>query len=769
MRCIFFRDIFIFFIRGVIIILNLLAKSDPIETIRQHTDRLLKDYSDLMVLYGDCFNQKEKEMIKIACEYHDYGKAIFPFQKLLNNEKIALDGLTVEDKSGITKYYDTIVNNNRIPHGYLSPAFIDAEKLKEKFSIDEMKIIFSAIYHHHVRNFEINTNAIINNDLSKRFPDKKLNKKFTKFIIDDFSKILNREEFWNQYAVVLGVLNRLDYHASSHIETQIEISPIKNSLTICDLVTNKIIEEYKSLRDVQVYMKSCQHENLVVTASTGLGKTEAALLWTGGGKTFYTLPLKVSINAIYERIKSTYNYEEKVTLLHSDAMSYLFDETEENENSAILKYKTTRFFSYPLTVCTIDQLFLFVYKYKGCEQMLATLKYSKLIIDEIQSYTPKIVAKIIYGLKLITGVGGKFAIITATMPPIFEHFLLKSEIKFEKPQKAFLSTQKARHFICYKECEFDFDLILSKSKNNKILIICNTVNKAQEVYNELKDKENVHLLHSRFIKKHRKILEDNILAFDKDKNIKNGIWISTQIVEASLDIDFDFLFTEMCTADSLLQRLGRCYRQREYNKSEPNIYIFDDKNGYGTVYEYEQIYDHSVQFIQQYNNKIFSEEEKINYVNEVYDTEALKKTNGLSKNFYDDIKKEIENLQNNIPWIISKNESQKEFRGINSITIIPESIYRENNKREEITKMLETIFSHKTSVKESRMATEQLLSLTISVDEFSKIGREAKKEWQLIDKSGNLKIYRLDFEYDFDEQNHKGAGLLDKNDKQNFL
>lgn len=50
--------------------------------------------------------------------------------------------------------------------------------------------------------------------------------------------------------------------------------------------------------------------------------------------------------------------------------------------------------------------------------------------------------------------------------------------------------------------------------------------------------------------------------------------ITTQIVEASLDIDFDVLYTEMCTADSLLQRMGRCNRAGKKSTDEPNIFIF---------------------------------------------------------------------------------------------------------------------------------------------------------------------------------------------------
>ena len=73
--------------------------------------------------------------------------------------------------------------------------------------------------------------------------------------------------------------------------------------------------------------------------------------------------------------------------------------------------------------------------------------------------------------------------------------------------------------------------------------------------------ENVYLLHSRYIRRDRAFLEKQIMDFAESEEA--GIWITTQIVEASLDIDFDVLHTEMCTADSLLQRMGRCNRKED--------------------------------------------------------------------------------------------------------------------------------------------------------------------------------------------------------------
>lgn len=96
--------------------------------------------------------------------------------------------------------------------------------------------------------------------------------------------------------------------------------------------------------------------------------------------------------------------------------------------------------------------------------------------------------------------------------------------------------------------------------------MCNTVNYAIELYQQLQEyTDRVGLLHSRFIRKDRKKLEQEILDFapnDPNRKENHGIWISTQIVEASLNIDFDVLYTEMCSIDSLLQRMGRVYLQQ---------------------------------------------------------------------------------------------------------------------------------------------------------------------------------------------------------------
>ena len=152
--------------------------------------------------------------------------------------------------------------------------------------------------------------------------------------------------------------------------------------------------------------------------------------------------------------------------------------------------------------------------------------------------------------------GGRFAIITATFPPVLKHFMEENGLIENKQYifkdftgEEYLTNQVVRHKIRIRKSEMDIDEILEQGRNKKILVICNTVSRAQKIYKEMQEKsENVYLLHSRYIRRDRAFLERQIMDFAESEEA--GIWITTQIVEASLDIDFDVLHTEMCTADS---------------------------------------------------------------------------------------------------------------------------------------------------------------------------------------------------------------------------
>ncbi len=746
-----------------------IAKSFPRETISEHTGKLITALNCLSAFYNNYFSENELSLILIACKNHDKGKVIAQFQLNIGNQD-ALSLLNKDIRSSILELYKHLPAN--IPHGYISPVFMNLTELKKIFNPDEIYNVVNAVYYHHTRELDFNKediDKIVEGDLKLRFPDIHFKTGYKSYV---YRKNSLQQDKWLSLVPVLGMLNRLDYYASANLNIPFEIEPTKNGKNIAQIVNEALNKKHGSLRPVQTYMMNNSDKNLVVTASTGIGKTEAALLWSGGCKTFYTLPVKVSINAIYKRIcddDGGYGYGiDHTTLLHSDAAEFMTMHDGEYDETNEMKYNATRLFSFPMTVCTVDQLFTFVYMYHGSEKLLATLKYSKVIIDEIQSYSPPIAAKILFGLKLINDIGGKFAVITATLPPILEYFMKKLEIPYDKPPVPFLS-DKQRHLISYRKSDFDYEFIKETAHGKKVLIICNTVKKAQAVYYKLCCDTDVKLLHSRYLQRDRKLLEEEIMRFAGDKDA-HGIWISTQIVEASLDIDFDVLFTEMCSADNLLQRLGRCYRQREYEGSAPNVYINDSGNGYGNIY-IKDIYDRSVLHLQKYNNKTFIESEKIDYINLVYDTEELlnEEDNGNMKGGYiQKLKEEIDSCNARIAWHFSRDEVIKKFRDIISITIIPDSIYDEN--REVIFNSLNVIFDKNNlyKKKEKISAEESIRNLTISLP-----GGEEQYRHQISKYKNSMlfdmKISTITRKYNFDNMNLCGAGLCDEDDFCNQL
>jgi len=682
------------------------------ESLERHTNKLINLFKDFISKYGEKFTKKEIDLIMLACEKHDLGKLNYKFQK----EMYKKSKLDFKENEEIENFYKEHKNLNPIPHGILSCCFINSNELKEKYGFDkyDINVLATSIYNHHNREFNSDDYVDIFEEIIEK--DLKVNAKnygieYCNSIGLSKNKIKNNKieinieyqyNFWLKFIVVKGMLNKIDYAASTYLYNKKDIGLDTLELTPDD--ASKYVEnafKIKKEKDknitfpnkVQEFMgkEENKDKNIIVVASTGIGKTEGALLWAEDSKTFYTLPIKVSINAIYKRIWDENYYDKnKFTFLHSDAKSIMRKDEEIDDYQ--LKYIETRHLIYPLTICTVDQLFYFVFKSLGTEKYAATLKYSKIIIDEIQSYTPDIISFLIFGLKVINDLGGKFCIMTATLPPIVKYFLEetigKENIKIaEKPfyKKDNEENIIIRHKIKYEEKDFEYNEILEKAKNKKVLIICNTVRRSQDVYIKLKEKNKqnteINLLHSRFIFKDRKEKETKIQDFASSN--KFGIWISTQIVEASLDIDFDVLYTDMCSADSLLQRMGRCYRNRIYEKDEPNIFIYDTKvgvgNGKNSVYDLE-LYNRAVDFIKEYDNKIFTEEDKQDYINKVYDIEKLKNIDNKNS-YYNTIKKNIEDLEIFPIGGIDKGTVEEQFRNIQNITVIPRIFYKELNKK----------------------------------------------------------------------------------------
>ena len=746
--------------------INMQVYNGEHKTLAAHTNEILKCAEKFFAVYGTHFSDKEKYLIMKACEWHDVGKANLVFQSVVNPD-IHVAG-----------------DVQQIPHGFFSALSFDEEDIAEEmiennmgYMEDDFIILVSSIYYHHDRDdiytsddIEIYAERWYLNEI-RAYLDKEI-----ELIIDNRNFLLFSEghdvlvkyikppqDVWCEYMLVKGMLNKFDWTVSSgYEEAELGVDIFEKKL--CKNIETKM---QGSLRPAQEYMKANSDKNVVMIAPTGSGKTEAALLWLNGDKGFYTLPLRVSANAIYERIKYKYEFE-NTAILHSNSLSYYSSSNSDTIGDQHKRYERAKLLAYPLTVCTVDQLLKFVYKFPGTEVFAATLKYSKLIIDEIQAYSPKIVAALIYGLTEINMMGGKFAIITATFPPVMAYFMNKYGLLEDKDyvyQDFSAGATNERHRIKVVDGDFDIDRIIEEGQQKKVLVICNTVTKAQKLYRDIIESGICcDLLHSRYINRHRRILENKIMDFSKDESAI-GIWITTQIVEASLDIDFDVLFTEMATADSLLQRMGRCNRAGYKNADQPNVYVYVNKSGVKDkgkrgIYDGD-IYDRSVKMLRRYDGELMSETDKRDYINEVYDVKKIESTW-----YFETIDENLKKFKNLKPLDYkSKDEVNNDFREINSITLIPDDEYY--NNCDIIEKEIELLQTPRVDREIRQLIRSDILDRTLSLNLYSsKYGVEG------IDTCiEGTNIHRTSMRYEFDEETGTGVGLdlFNKNDEGNFL
>lgn len=759
-------------------------------TIKEHTDDLI-EVLDLLWNLGYIKDERIYKLTKIACVYHDIGKINEEFQKRIKNKGLKFN------------------ENKEIAHNVLSLFFIDESKFESKE--DYLKVANAVVNHHDY--CEVSEILREKMDLINILIDPFEHKTVKKTASGKISKISQDIEAIK----IKGYLHKCDYNASSKDKDGNKRYEPEYVNDFLDQSLDNLLKEWKKYNsnanwnNLQNFCIENQDENIIAIAQTGMGKTEAGFLWIGNNKGFFILPIRTAINAIYDRIKNEIlNVDDiniintKIGLLHSSSLEYLLskedsnkekndNETVENkEIQEILKYEdTAKQLSLPINISTLDQLFDFVYKYPAYELKLITLSYSKLVIDEIQMYSPDLLAYLIYGIERIVEQGGKVAILTATLAP-FVRELLNKNTQFK--QGVFIDNSK-RHNLKVFDTRINADDIYEKykeneklNKSNKILVVCNSITESQSIYKQLHSKiredelDRLHILHSKFIRKDRLIKENEILNFgrtyknDETKELdkQSGIWISTSIVEASLDIDFDYLFTELQDINSLFQRLGRCNRKCKKDSGDSNCFIYtkidersfiDGDKGYID----KKIFELSKEAILNYSGQI-SEAQKNELIDTYMTMENIKESNYLEKyiNTYNFIKD------------LTPNEfkaNEVKLRNILTREIIPGPVY--HKYLEEIKELEEKLKdkSLKSNVKKGERIELQneLKKYTVSVhpNHISSYYYALKNEKALTYNNVRLSDFEyipvIDCEYDEMGYSKKNFNEPNNNSVDNFI
>lgn len=720
------------------------AKTHPVQTIREHTDCLIMELERLKRLYGSRFirmDEKMWDLLRLAVEYHDVGKAWSGFQNRLRKQ------------IGENELPNDI--SYSVPHNYLSVGMFPINKYK--LTKEESRLLIHAIGYHHERSESPDKEKIeevLENGMRPYLSE--LRSHMNLDIPDEFSyRYVSRlskryspldDEFY-QYVLLKGLVHRIDHAASAGIA--IEVHSDKHIGTQVSAYMER--KGYKKNK-LQQFAEANTNKNIIAIAQTGMGKTEAALLWIHKDKGFFTLPLRVSINAIYDRILNPQdiNYHpEALGLLHSTSSDYLQEKEEQDEKWEDI-YFHSRNLSSKLLLTTIDQILKFPFGYRGFEKELAAMANAKVIIDEIQAYEPKIAAMLIKALEMIHKIGGKFMVMTATLPTIYLDELKKRNLIKDSDVEEFINQDITRHHICLRSQGITevAEEIIEQAEDAQVLVIVNTVRRATEMYEQLREvrpEANIYLLHSQFTREDRQLLEEEIKSFNKpkvDEPRRKGVWITTQLVEASLDIDFDYLYTEISTLDSFFQRLGRCYRNGKRSPVQPNVYVFtEDVTGLGCIYNAELVKKGLV-LLQPYQGRILDEQAKVEMVRHLYSRESLVNTAFLRE--FEEALHEFDYLDF---YDVTKQEAQRKLRDIQTVQVIPRVLY---------DTMLDLFEKHRNCKgrwKEQRKIMRKIEAKTIGIYRF-----QAKDKISPI--SGLDDIFILNCPYEFDRDEKHGRGVL---------
>lgn len=383
------------------------------------------------------------------------------------------------------------------------------------------------------------------------------------------------------------------------------------------------LRKQMSIEVVNQVRRNTDQNLFYLEAPTGAGKTNLSALVLGEllnanpelNKVFYVFPFTTLITQTYGVLKESLGLKEgEIVELHSKAQ--LASKTEQNEDGvygdAKKDFIDNLFALYPFTLLSHVKFFNILKTNSKEENYLShRLANSLVIIDEIQSYNPAIWDKMLLFIEQYAKYFNmKFILMSATLPKISNlNIGFKSKVEFIDllpNAKEFLTNINFSGRV-----QFNFDLlqieelnleelkniVLEKSEeyaetNGSVKTIIEFIYKKsastfQRLFEDDDFFEEIFVLSGTILEPRRKEII-NYLKRNKDTK-KNILLVTTQVVEAGVDIDMDLGFKNTSLLDSDEQLAGRV--NRNANKNTSDVYLFDIDDAkvlYGKDYRFKK-------------------------------------------------------------------------------------------------------------------------------------------------------------------------------------
>ncbi len=346
-------------------------------------------------------------------------------------------------------------------------------------------------------------------------------------------------------------------------------------------------------------------------APCGRGKTETALIWAlkalkkyKRNKIVFAMPTQINSNAMWERFCEIFGNGEtprgkiedgkkQVGLFHGKSFIVLKANEKEEESEEELdferqeevkgeNFKGNVFFK-PINVTTIDHLVnSFIHGFPQADFTLGNLQNSVIVFDEVHYYEQQTLEHLMTLLELLKKMQIPALLMSGTLP----EFFIKKVKEVNNEFQTLYSDEEGLLFEPFKIIPTSKPILLHNDVNEKVIdeiienyhkklvqfVILNTVERSKSLYDTLKNRlpdedKNIILHNSQFTYKDRAEKEKNLLNNLQEKKTRPFILVATQVIEISLDISCDVMYTELAPADAIGQRGGRLNRKGRTWKS----------------------------------------------------------------------------------------------------------------------------------------------------------------------------------------------------------
>lgn len=523
-----------------------------------------------------------KPLAKKASLYHDIGKYALNFQKRLDDDKVkyshaacgALEYKKLSDKDDvfaplmeycIAGHHTGLMDGGTDADNSDSPTLSGTLKRENEYTGDNDYSAYTTEINFATLTQEERT-PLYNELLSAKDPTELIERYafFTKYVFSCLTDadFLDTERFCNK---------NVERCMSGDFEKALD----KLNRELSNMPSNTPLRQARSRIQQQAFDNSVNKSHIsILDMPTGSGKTLCSLklaLESGKKRIIYVIPYTSIIEQTANKFEKMFGDVLPVLQHHSN---YSYDgNTEEEKKTAEKLKRTCENWDAPLIITTSVQFFQSIYHYKGSAlRKLHNLRDSVIVFDEIHLIPTELLRPCLKAVGYITKyLNSEALFLSATMPDyskLFDKFL--PDVNYNK-----LVTDRT-NFKYFKKCEYkdmgktSLETIAENASRCKnALIVVNTKKTAAELYN-LVQGEKYHLSANMTPAHRSRVIE---VVRNKLENGEHITVVSTSLVEAGVDLDFNTVFRQLSGLDSILQAGGRCNREGKDDKGY--VYVFD--------------------------------------------------------------------------------------------------------------------------------------------------------------------------------------------------